>query len=146
VEDVTTRVATRPIKLTIDKLILLPVGVCLQVLYLVVKLFHHHILIVLVLWILTISLHALTNGKEFWDPILINTVCQMCYAIGHSANTCPNCYHPHQQSVLRAYAMISFVDAGEQVWYLDSSAVSRMTPNDDMLLINLVLSKFGMVC
>ena len=66
----------------------------------------------------TMGTHSLTAGTNQLDGILgshPNIICQICHARGHSTDTCPSRYQPHQRPVLPAYAIFNSVDAGEQL-------------------------------
>jgi len=92
--------------------------------------------------------HYFSAGTNQSEGILgshPNVISQICLAPGHSADTCPNRYHPRQQPVLPAYATFNSVDAGEQIWYPDSAAASHMTPNDGKLLTKSVFSGSSLV-
>ena len=81
----------------------------------------------------TFGTHPLLAGSHQSEGILgfhPNVICQICHAPGHLADTCPCRYQSREQHVLSTYATFNFVDAGEQLWYLDSSVASHMTFDD----------------
>ena len=85
----------------------------------------------------TLGTHILFACTNPLDGILgshTNVICQRCHVSGHSTDSCPSHYQPHQQSVLPIYATLNFVNASEQISYPNSVVASCMTLDNGNLL------------
>ena len=96
------------------------------------------------------NINCLSTRNNSFEEVLgshPNTVCQICFAPGHTVVGCPQCYTLSQLNSVPAFATFNPVDANESAWYPDTVVASHMTLRKvfySLKLFMLAMIKFGL--